>query len=434
MLGWLVLARHLRVVLFKELKELIRDPRILLGVVIVPLVMFPLMGYALGIAGEAAQKEIMRLKIGLIDEDNSSSSMLLRYVLEKFPNVVLIRLNSSNWIEEAWASGVRAVLRVPRGFELNLSSGVPGLLEVYVVVKSISIGEASIQEVIESILRAYAKVLSISIIKRLAPSVNASTVLKPVIVTSKAIVKGNVTELTPKSFISAAMNQTIMMPIIIMVLIMIASQVAATSVAMEKEEKTLETLLTLPVKRITILWGKLIGSAIVAIAGVLAYMIGFVYYMDLTAVRWQALEGIEVQTVQVPLEGYAILAASLFFSLMSALALAILLGAYTQDVRSAHSLLGILYIPVFVPAFILMFADISTLPLSLQAILYAIPFSHPMIAAKSIVLGDYFIPLLGVFYNMAFMVAVLFIAAKFFKSEKVVIARLTFRKKVVEER
>jgi len=51
------------------------------------------------------------------------------------------------------------------------------------------------------------------------------------------------------------------MMLIIMVL---ASQTAVTSIAIEKEEKTLETLLTLPVKRVTVLWGKLVGSTIVA--------------------------------------------------------------------------------------------------------------------------------------------------------------------------
>ena len=430
MLRWLGLAKYMKVVVLKEIKELVRDPRILLGVIIVPLIMFPLMGYAFSLAGEAAQKEVMSLRVALIDEDNSTYSRVLHDMLENMSNVVLITINSSNWIEEALAKDVRVVIKVPHGFASNLTIGLPGTLDVYVVIKSLGMSEASIQNIIESLLRGYARIVSITMIHQYAPSANASTILNPVIVLSKTIVKGNVTNISPQSFISAAMNQTIMMPIIIMVLIMIAAQVAATSVAMEKEEKTLETLLTLPVKRVTILWGKLIGSAIVAVAGVIAYMIGFAYYIDITTTRWQPFEPSSMYTVHIPFEGYAILAASLFFSLMSALALAVLLGAYTQDVRSAHSLLGILYIPVFIPAFILMFTDISTLPLGVQAVLYIIPFSHPMIAAKAVVLGEYFIPLIGVLYNMAFMVAVLFIAARFFNSEKVVIAKITFRKRV----
>jgi len=417
-----------KVVVLKEIKELVRDPRILISVVIVPLIIFPLMGSAFSLASETMQKEIMKLKIALIDEDNSTYSHILHDMLKSMNNVVLITINSSNWIKEILTENVKVVIRIPKGFMHNLTIGVPGTLDAYLIIKSLSMSEGGVQNVIENILREYAKTISITMIHHYAPNVNASTILNPVIVLSKTIIKGNVTSISPQNFISAAMNQTMMMPIIIMILIMIAAQVATTSIAVEKEEKTLETLLTLPVKRVTILWGKLIGSAVVALAGVIAYMIGFTHYMNTISVKWQPSELSGMYMINIPFEGYAVLAASLFFSLMSALALAVLLGAYTQDVRSAHSLLGILYIPVFIPAFILMFADMSALPLSVQAILYAIPFSHPMIAAKAIILGDFLLPLIGVFYNMAFMVITLYVAAKFFKSEKIVIARITFRR------
>jgi len=38
------LTKHFKAVVLKEIKELVRDPRILLGVILVPLVIFPLMG------------------------------------------------------------------------------------------------------------------------------------------------------------------------------------------------------------------------------------------------------------------------------------------------------------------------------------------------------------------------------------------------------
>ncbi len=117
---------------------------------------------------------------------------------------------------------------------------------------------------------------------------------------------------------------------------------------------------------------------------------------------------------------------------MSLLALSLLLGAYAQDVRSAQSLFGLISIPIFVPAFVLMYADISLLPLGLQIILYAIPFSYPMITARVVLLGNYFVPLLGIFYNAAFTALVLLIATKFFSSEKVVTARITSKRKRAE--
>ena len=49
---------------------------------------------------------------------------------------------------------------------------------------------------------------------------------------------------------------------------------AATSVASDKEEKTLETLLSLSINRFTILMGKLFGSILVALIGAVGYLVG----------------------------------------------------------------------------------------------------------------------------------------------------------------
>jgi len=49
---------------------------------------------------------------------------------------------------------------------------------------------------------------------------------------------------------------------------------------LEQENKTLETLLSAPVNRRTIVAAKLVGAGLVALAFALVYMIGFRYYMN----------------------------------------------------------------------------------------------------------------------------------------------------------
>ena len=44
------MLKGFQTILIKELKELIRDPKILLGMIILPLVMFPVLGAVLGYA------------------------------------------------------------------------------------------------------------------------------------------------------------------------------------------------------------------------------------------------------------------------------------------------------------------------------------------------------------------------------------------------
>ncbi len=49
---------------------------------------------------------------------------------------------------------------------------------------------------------------------------------------------------------------------------------------------------------------------------------------------------------------------------------------------------------VMFPFFVLMIKDIGSLSLALRVILYLIPFSHPTIAAKALIFGNY-LPVIG---------------------------------------
>jgi ABC-2 type transport system permease protein len=207
-------------------------------------------------------------------------------------------------------------------------------------------------------------------------------------------------------------------------------QLAATSVASEKEEKTLETLLTLPVNRFTILVGKLTGSIIVAVVGAVAYIVGFSYYMGSFMGVMPSENGVDLAAIGLaptPIS-YLLLGASLFMSLLSALALAISISIFAEDVRGAQALVGPLSILLIFPMIFTMFTDIYALPFPLMIVLLAIPFTHPMLAARAAFTGDYLTAIIGIVYVTIFTIAVLYIAAKLFGTEKILTARLKFRR------
>jgi ABC-2 type transport system permease protein len=206
-------------------------------------------------------------------------------------------------------------------------------------------------------------------------------------------------------------------------------QIAATSVAMEKEEKTLETLLTLPMDRLAILMGKLSSSIIVAAVGALAYMIGYNYMLGSFTASIPADTGLDLASLGLTpsVFGYLLLGISLFVALLSALALAVIISAFSEDVRGAQSLIGYIYPFIFIPALALMYLDINTLPFALRIVLFAIPYTHPIITSKSIVMGDYLTPILGIIYISAFTIIVLYAASRLFATEKILTAKLKFR-------
>jgi ABC-2 type transport system permease protein len=186
----------------------------------------------------------------------------------------------------------------------------------------------------------------------------------------------------------------------------------------------------MPVGRFTILLGKLSGSVIAAAVGALAMVIGLNYYMSsLTFAVPTASVDLASIGLTPTLVGYLILGTSLFVSLLSALALAIAVSSFSEDVRSAQAVVGYFYFITFIPMIFLMYTDISMLPLPLRLVLLAIPYTHPMLAAKASFTGDYTTAILGIIYVTAFTLVVLYIAARIFTTEKILTIKLRFGRK-----
>jgi ABC-2 type transport system permease protein len=74
-----------------------------------------------------------------------------------------------------------------------------------------------------------------------------------------------------------------------------------------------------------------------------------------------------------------------------------------------------------------MYLDINSLPFALKILMYAIPYSHPIIASKAIIVGDYTTVALGIIYVTAFTAIVLYAASRLFATEKILTAKLKFR-------
>ena len=64
-------------ILVKELKELIRDPKILIGIIIIPIVMFPALGAVLGYAQQTAIEQAQETRILILNNDNGNWSQIL---------------------------------------------------------------------------------------------------------------------------------------------------------------------------------------------------------------------------------------------------------------------------------------------------------------------------------------------------------------------
>jgi ABC-2 type transport system permease protein len=427
----LVLLKGLLTIVIKEVKELVRDPKILLGIIIVPLIMFPLMGFAFQMSMESVEQSIEETSIALMDKDQGPVAESLGNYLAMF-NFTVTHLDDvplDQAITQIQDSNITSLVIIPSGFSQNITEGGTANLTIYTPFEGGGGIAASTQSsAINSVISIFENAIVDQRINEAFPEANSTEILNPIQLSEKSIVKGKSADVSPDVLFGLMMSQSIAMPVGIMMLLIFAMQLASTAVASEKEEKTLETLLTMPINRTTILAGKLTGSIIVAIVGALAFLIGFSYYrISLTGMIPTGNVDLAAIGLEPTITAYATMGVSLFMAMLSALALAISLSVFAEDVRGAQALVGPLSMLFVFPMIFMMFTDITTLPFPLSIILLAIPFTHAMLATNVTFTGNYIGAIGGIIYMIIFTIIVLYIASRLFGTEKILTAKLKFK-------
>ena len=412
-------------ILLKELKELMRDPKILIGMIVLPLIMFPVMGLVFGFAVSSAQEQAQKATLLVVNNDGGNWSQTFIGYLNTSMNVAVINNTSPQQIIDQNllpTYNSTQFIEIPAGFSANMTEHLNNNFNVTTQVNIYGVfqGGGLFSDLGSSGLTVYVD----SFNRAIAPDL--------VLTTQSTIIKGQVQEgVDPAALSSLMLSQSIALPITVMIMITYAMQIAATSVAMEKEEKTLETLLSSPVDRFAILMGKV--SSTVIVAGVAAVTVLVGYYYMIGSITFGITSNIgQVDLVSLGLVpsafGYVLLGISLFITLLAALALAVIMSAFSENVRSAQALVGYIYPLIFIPAMALMYIDINSMPSAIQMIFYAIPFSHPIIASKAVIMGDYTTVAFGIVYVAIFTVVIMYIASRLFSTEKILTAKLIFKK------
>jgi len=82
--------------MMKEIKEMLRDPKILLGMVLMPLLFFPIMGSAIGISQTAVEESLKSASIAVLDFDGGLAAQSLIHFLRFNSNMTLFGINASS--------------------------------------------------------------------------------------------------------------------------------------------------------------------------------------------------------------------------------------------------------------------------------------------------------------------------------------------------
>ena len=381
----------------KEVKDLLRDPRVILPFIIGALIM-PVLGFVLMVPMRAGIEQVIAgaRAVGFVDLDGSAhSAQLARWLSERGVSVVELQPGPPGQLAEQAASRkLSVVLIVPRGFGESLDRKQPANVTVLNVLKEISIfGPASSAPII-SLVQEYA-----------LNALTSGTPLRPEVVRNP-LRTSELTYLTskgvqlpgdPASYF-ALTTAAFLVPLLVMGLALTPMQMAATSMAVENEERTLETLLTLPVRPRDILLAKLLGMFAVAllgsaleIAGLLAYFF-IIFSISLPgepqlAAGAARLPGLQLGALQgfIDPSGVALLGASILLSLFFFAALGVIVGALSRDVRIASTVIGPLGFLAVIPSYAIVFMSSEMMGPALRTAFYILPVTQPVIAAKDLV-------------------------------------------------
>lgn len=279
------------------------------------------------------------------------------------------------------------------------------------------------------------------------------TIEDPLTVTEHTVVADKSAQVSMGSIVTKLMMQNMILPIIVVLLIMMTSQSLISSISNEKIDKTLETLLSTPVSRGSVITAKMLAAAIVALLNAGVMMAGFTSYtagmmgsmasdiattipQDAAESAKGALSGImssgdalKQLGLQLGAADYLLIGIQLFVTIMICLALSIILGALVNDSKSAQTMLLPIVMMVMIPWMITMFTDVSSLPTVAKYVIYAIPFTHTFTAMPNLMFGNNTEFWLGLGYQIIVFGVVMFFALKLFKSDKILTISLNLGQK-----
>ena len=400
----------------KEIKEILTPATI--APIILMAVLFGSLGNAIsGIENELSEKPA----IGLINEDDGVFGGIAESIMRNQTDIVFesdtISDKETGLGTVSKQDGV-ALLYIKGNFTENILNDSRGSIEIFWIMKGAGVLDSISSGTVEGLLYQINQEISKTLIEQ-NTSVNATFALNPSTRIDTTYYKDKTfTGLSPGTITSILSSQSTFIPLIIMIIIMMSGGTVISSMALEKENKTLETLLTLPVKRVNIVVGKLAASALVGLLLAVIYMFGLGYYVQSFSF------GIDASAIGLDLSfstmDLILMGLLLFVTLLSALSLCMFLGTLAKNYKSAQTLTFPVVILVLFPYFVTMMKDFDTLPGALQALLFAIPFSHPMMATRSLIFNDYGFILAGLVYVTIFAIAMISIVVWIFKTDKII--------------
>ena len=414
------------VLLKKELKEML-TLQTLFSFVICAAAFFLLGNFMNSVTETAAENAG---KIALIDQDDTPYTRSVIDALKQSGfTVYLGEKTESDPIAFAGKHGRSSAMVIPQGFTQGLmaDNAQPQKIKVYDLVTSGAI-TASLGSMDSAAVEAISRITSDQLLAMQGVK-NAELARDPVQTEKYTQVSGHTAQIDSAEVYSFLSSQSMLIPIVVFLLIVFASQMIISAIVNEKNDKTLETLLSAPIQRTSILFSKMIAAGLVSLVNASVFMFGyggFMNQMDSSDLKGRLLSSLGLQ-ITVP--QYVLIGVQLFLTILIALTISILLGSLAEDIKAAQTVVMPVMAMVMIPYFICLFADVNMLPTAAKLLVYAIPFTHTFMAIPNTLFGNQMLFFVGIGYQLVFFIICMVLAVKLFSSDKILTLKINFGKK-----
>ncbi|ADI32166.1 ABC transporter permease [Staphylothermus hellenicus] len=413
----------IRVLMWKELTDLIRDKKTLFTSILLPLIMLPLIGL-LGVALVTQQPVL----IAIIDLDNTSyhndylnitynSSWVvhnLTHVLSRYGYNYTISSNESIVKNPK----IDLAVVIPKGFAKNstlLNTTARVIIYRKAGVQAAERAEATVNSVLyylsmklsDEKINSLSKILNITIIPQ--------ALRKPIQSRTEVVTITGVPA-QPGFELKAAFARILVLALSFVVTP--AASYVIDGIVGERERKTMELLISSPASLNSIIYSKMIAATILGLITAVADALGLVAYMFLLSIA----SGIGLGVIVDPML-LLIHSITAFFTILATITIALPFITRTKGIRSASNIAGIVTTIGIVFFFTGFLVDYIRLPPEILYPLYIVPYVHSILVIQSYMLGYVLRSILHISVLAIVSIGLLVLATKTINTEKLLIAQ-----------
>ena len=341
------MRERVRHILIKEFIQVFRDPRMRFTIFVPPLMQMILLGYAV-------TTDVKHVALGVHDLDHTVASreLVARFVGSGYFDVVEHPQNENAVQDSLDRSRVRAILRIPRGFQERWESGRTAPLQL--LVDGTDSNTASV--VLQYSSRITAQLSEKAFSERLQRRLGRPPQLGSVQLQTRAWFNENLE------------SRLYYVPgVIAMIVTMVTLMLSSMAIVREKEMGTIEQIMVTPIRPMEFILGKTLPFALISFMDVLL--------ISLVGIFW----------FQVPLRGSPLW---LFFGtalyLMSTLGIGLLISSVSQTQQQVMMTTTFFYMPAVLLSGLVF--PIANMPQVVQWLTFLNPMRYFLVIIRGIFL------------------------------------------------